>query len=90
MHWAHTQVHLARHAAGAQGRALRRPKRYAVTDSPLSALRWWRVMLDEAQNVGDGYSQVCLRDMHPSGICCLHPGRLASTLNALRVRTVMG
>jgi E3 ubiquitin-protein ligase SHPRH len=38
-------------------RALRHAKRYHVTDSPLTAIPWWRLMLDEAQNVGDGFSQ---------------------------------
>lgn len=41
-----------------EGRSLRRPKRYNVVNSPLTAVHWWRVMLDEAQNVGDGFSQV--------------------------------
>ena len=50
-------MHLARHAAGGD-RALRRPKRYLAVDSPLTSLTWWRVMLDEAQNVGSGFSQV--------------------------------
>lgn len=50
------QVHHARHAQSL-GRSLRRPKRYSVVDSPLTAVHWWRVMLDEAQNVGDGFSQ---------------------------------
>ncbi|BDA50767.1 probable E3 ubiquitin-protein ligase SHPRH [Coccomyxa sp. Obi] len=50
-------VHHARNAVG-EGRSLRRPKRYNVVNSPLTAVHWWRVMLDEAQNVGDGFSQV--------------------------------
>ncbi|EIE20408.1 hypothetical protein COCSUDRAFT_67348 [Coccomyxa subellipsoidea C-169] len=50
-------VHHARNALG-EGRSLRRPKRYSVVDSPLAALHWWRLMLDEAQKVGDGFSQV--------------------------------
>ncbi|CAL8465161.1 g4696 [Coccomyxa elongata] len=51
------EVHHARNAVG-EGRSLRRPKRYNVVNSPLTAVHWWRVMLDEAQNVGDGFSQV--------------------------------
>ena len=39
-------------------RSLRHAKRYVVDDSPLTAISWWRLMLDEAQNVGDGFSQV--------------------------------
>ena len=54
--WA-AQVHQARAAHGAE-RFLRRAKRYLVADSPLTAISWRRVMLDEAQNVGDGFSQV--------------------------------
>lgn len=51
------QVHQARMAHGGE-RTLRRAKRYHVSDSPLTAIPWWRFMLDEAQNVGDGFSQV--------------------------------
>ncbi len=50
-------MHRARQAAGGE-RALRRPKRYRAADSPLTRLTWWRAMLDEAQNVGTGFSQV--------------------------------
>ncbi len=56
------QVHHARNALG-EGRSLRRPKRYTVVDSPLAALHWWRLMLDEAQKVGDGFSQVIATSM---------------------------
>lgn len=51
------QVHQARVAHG-MNRTLRHAKRYLVDDSPLTAISWWRIMLDEAQNVGDGFSQV--------------------------------
>ena len=53
------QVHQARVAHGVE-RALRHAKRYHVSDSPLTAISWWRLMLDEAQNVGDGFSQAHL------------------------------
>ena len=53
------QVHQARVAHGVE-RALRHAKRYHVSDSPLTAITWWRLMLDEAQNVGDGFSQAHL------------------------------
>ena len=49
------------------GLTLRHAKRYLIADSPLTAISWWRLLLDEAQNVGDGFSQV--------GICtfwCVH------------------
>jgi hypothetical protein len=63
-------VHHARNALGV-GRSLRRPKRYNVVDSPLTALHWWRLILDEAQNVGDGFSQVMLLpSKRISGMCC--------------------
>lgn len=54
------KVHMARHWSGDghQGRQLRHPKRYRVVNSCLTAMHWWRVMLDEAQNVGGGFSQV--------------------------------
>ena len=44
--------------AHSMNRSLRHAKRYVVDDSPLTAISWWRLMLDEAQNVGDGFSQV--------------------------------
>ena len=50
-------MHQARGARGA-GLSLRHAKRYHIADSPLTAISWWRLMLDEAQNVGDGFSQV--------------------------------
>ncbi len=37
--------------AGEAGRSLRQRKKYRVTPSPLAAVRWWRVCLDEAQMV---------------------------------------
>lgn len=55
----YVQVHQARVAHGVE-RALRHAKRYHVSDSPLTAISWWRLMLDEAQNVGDGFSQAHL------------------------------
>jgi E3 ubiquitin-protein ligase SHPRH len=77
-------VHLARHAAEG-ARALRRPKRYRVADSPLSALRWWRLLLDEAQNVGDGFSQARCACMHASLRCALNPPSHARLLRCSQV-----
>ncbi len=57
--WPSAQVHQARGARGA-GLSLRHAKRYLIADSPLTAISWWRLLLDEAQNVGDGFSQVAL------------------------------
>jgi E3 ubiquitin-protein ligase SHPRH len=51
------QVHFARQAIGPE-RSLRHAKRYRVVNSPISAMNWWRIILDEAQNVGGGFSQV--------------------------------
>jgi SNF2 family DNA or RNA helicase len=46
------EVHLApNHEGGAAGRALRRPKRYRVPESPLLQIHWWRLVFDEAQQV---------------------------------------
>ena len=33
-------------------RSLRATKRYPVPESPLTTIRWWRLILDEAQMVG--------------------------------------
>jgi hypothetical protein len=40
--------------------ALRHNKRYKVPESPLLQLHWWRLVLDEAQMVGGGLSNVAV------------------------------
>ena len=37
---------------GGGGRQLRNPKRYMAVPSPIVAVQWWRICLDEAQMVG--------------------------------------
>lgn len=39
-------------------RKLRHPKSYSYPPSPLLAIRWWRVCLDEAQMVEASHSKV--------------------------------
>ncbi len=72
-------MHQARGARGA-GLSLRHAKRYLITDSPLTAISWWRLLLDEAQNVGDGFSQVALL----STTLLANPAALVSNGSALR------
>ncbi|XP_063954546.1 E3 ubiquitin-protein ligase SHPRH-like isoform X2 [Lytechinus pictus] len=36
---------------GAEGRSLRKAKRYQTTPSPLPCIEWWRICLDEAQMI---------------------------------------
>ncbi|KAL0047258.1 hypothetical protein WJX82_010979 [Trebouxia sp. C0006] len=45
---------------GARLHSLRRAKKYAVPESPLLSVSWWRVVLDEAQMVGTGLSSVAV------------------------------
>lgn len=40
------------HNDGIASRALRHTKRYRVPESPLLQLAWWRLVFDEAQQVG--------------------------------------
>ena len=39
------------HTSSTDGRKLRKPKRYMAVPSPIVAVQWWRICLDEAQMV---------------------------------------
>ncbi|KAL3162473.1 hypothetical protein ABBQ32_010136 [Trebouxia sp. C0010 RCD-2024] len=52
------EVHYSPESASVH--SLRRAKKYAVPESPLLSVSWWRVVLDEAQMIGTGLGSVAV------------------------------